>query len=620
MAYGKVRVDQIQSSTRTVDVDNLATTAVATQSVAGLLSATDKTKLDGVAAGAEVNVNADWNAGSGDAQILNKPTIGTSANNLVQLDGSARLPAVDGSQLTGLVAATDLSYTASTRVIASSTGTDATLTLVTSTDAGLAPASGGGTTNFLRADGTFAAPPGGSPGGSTTQVQFNNAGAFGGDADLTWNSTTNVLGITGDVNLSDGGTYTTTLQTITPTADRTISLPNATGTVALVAGSSGQLLYNNAGVNAGASTLTYDSSILTTSGRFINSYNATASSPAKAFTGTWFTGGTGTTTKPQVLIEPTGATSTAWSTSGTGLGVNAASGFTGNLLDLQVNGTSQFKFSSTGNILARDTGSRIAQYCGPSDTSRGIRVDSGAIYFVGGNRDSIIVDTAGSSNGDIYLRDTHILNWSTGNSDANKTARLSVTCDAADTLAQRRGTNAQTFRVYNTYTSGTNYELGKLEWASNVFRIGTEKGSGGGTARALEFQTDGTTRLTITTAGTPQVQIKTQTTSFNDNILLTTTSNGIATIWDSNATDFGRLNFGGTTTSFPALKRSSAILQARLADDSAYTTIDAQHRLQGTAPASATATGTTGDIRFDADFIYICTATNTWKRAALTTW
>lgn len=35
----------------------------------------DETKLDGIAAGAEVNVNADWNAVSGDAQILNKPAI-----------------------------------------------------------------------------------------------------------------------------------------------------------------------------------------------------------------------------------------------------------------------------------------------------------------------------------------------------------------------------------------------------------------------------------------------------------------------------------------------------------------------------------------------------------------
>ena len=38
----------------------------------------EKNKLSGIAAGAEVNVNADWNANSGDAQILNKPA------NLVQ--------------------------------------------------------------------------------------------------------------------------------------------------------------------------------------------------------------------------------------------------------------------------------------------------------------------------------------------------------------------------------------------------------------------------------------------------------------------------------------------------------------------------------------------------------
>lgn len=47
----------------------------ATTSTAGLMSASDKSKLNGIAAGAEVNVNADWNATSGDAVILNKPNI-----------------------------------------------------------------------------------------------------------------------------------------------------------------------------------------------------------------------------------------------------------------------------------------------------------------------------------------------------------------------------------------------------------------------------------------------------------------------------------------------------------------------------------------------------------------
>lgn len=47
----------------------------ATTSASGFMSSGDKTKLDGIASGAEVNVQSDWNATSGDALILNKPTI-----------------------------------------------------------------------------------------------------------------------------------------------------------------------------------------------------------------------------------------------------------------------------------------------------------------------------------------------------------------------------------------------------------------------------------------------------------------------------------------------------------------------------------------------------------------
>jgi hypothetical protein len=191
---------------------------------------------------------------------------------------------------------------------------------------------------------------GASVAGSDTEIQFNDDGALGASADLTWDDTGKVLGVAGDIDLDDGGTFTTTLQTVTPTAARTISFPDATGTVGLVAGSSGQLLYNASGANAGLSTVTTDGTNVTLTGRFISSLNGAASAPPGTFTGTWFTGGTSTTTKPQVLIEPTGATSTAWSTSGTGLGVNAASGFAGRLLDLQLNGTSNFSVDSTGRV------------------------------------------------------------------------------------------------------------------------------------------------------------------------------------------------------------------------------------------------------------------------------
>jgi hypothetical protein len=37
-------------------------------------------------------------------------------------------------------------------------------------------------------------------------------------------------------------------------------------------------------------------------------------------------------------------------------------------------------------------------------------------------------------------------------------------------------------------------------------------------------------------------------------------------------------------------------------------------------PASATATGTVGTITYDTDYIYICIATDTWKRVAISTW
>jgi hypothetical protein len=319
----------------------------------------------------------------------------------------------------------------------------------------------------------------GTPGGSTTQVQFNDAGAFGGDADLTWNKTTNVLGITGDVNLSDGGTYTTTLQTITPTAARTISLPDATGTVALVAGSSGQLLYNNAGVNAGASTLTYDGSILTTSGRFINSYNATASSPAKLFTGTWFTGGTSTTTKPQVLIEPTGATSTAWSTNGTGLGVNAASGFTGNLLDLQVNGTKSLVFyrSGTSNLIGN----------GPTQADQ----------FVGWVNNLFTVSHYGTNityNSSVFAVTA---NSSTFSGSVTIGGDVTLVRDAADTLAQRRTTNAQTFRVYGTFTDASNHVRAALSSTSTAVTLAAETAGTGADNIPLNLTAAGTGTIKV---------------------------------------------------------------------------------------------------------------------------
>ncbi|MBN2842868.1 MAG: hypothetical protein JXM68_07245, partial [Sedimentisphaerales bacterium] len=86
--------------------DNATAGTLETPGVDGYMSATDKAKLDGVAAGAEENVNADWDAIDGDAQILNKPTtiagygITDAASKTELADGLAlKVDKVEGERL-----------------------------------------------------------------------------------------------------------------------------------------------------------------------------------------------------------------------------------------------------------------------------------------------------------------------------------------------------------------------------------------------------------------------------------------------------------------------------------------------------------------------------------------
>lgn len=90
----------------TLDKRNLVTNVVenieldlpaSTTALAGLMLPADKIKLNGIAAGAEVNVNADWNATEGDALILNKPTLSTVATSGSYNDLTNRptIPTVD---------------------------------------------------------------------------------------------------------------------------------------------------------------------------------------------------------------------------------------------------------------------------------------------------------------------------------------------------------------------------------------------------------------------------------------------------------------------------------------------------------------------------------------------
>jgi len=158
--------------------------------------------------------------------------------------------------------------------------------------------------------------------------------------------TTPVIGAATGTSLSVSGQLTSTV---------------STGTAPLVVSSTTNVANLNAsslngatfaapgaigGTTPGAGTFT----TLSSSGGDTNSKSGAASTSAVTWSGAPFTGGTGTTTFP-LLYANDGTAPTTWSTNGTELGINAPSGFTGNFLDLHVNGgASVYLVNSSGNV------------------------------------------------------------------------------------------------------------------------------------------------------------------------------------------------------------------------------------------------------------------------------
>ena len=160
---------------------------------------------------------------------------------------------------------------------------------------------------------------------------FDNVMASSSDMSFSGGS----LNVNGDLTLDSGGTFTTTVQAVTPTANRTITFPDQTGTVGLVSGATGNIQYNNAGQLAGTGDLN---------------------------------------------------TELSWTSSGityTGLKVNVtdtASAAGSKLFDLQSNGTSQVSVDSSGSLeVASELVNNITVGRGAGAISSNTAVGSGAL-------------------------------------------------------------------------------------------------------------------------------------------------------------------------------------------------------------------------------------------------
>ena len=98
----------------------------------------------------------------------------------------------------------------------------------------------------------------------------------------------------------------------------------------------------------------------------------------------------------------------------------------------------------------------------------------------------------------------------------------------------------------------------------------------------------------------------------------------VASTWDNNLINFNSLKVTITDTASSA---NSKPLEITVGGNSKFSvskagglTLASKLNFPSQPPASASATGTTGDIAWDMNYIYVCVATDTWKRAALGTW
>jgi hypothetical protein len=129
--------------------------------------------------------------------------------------------------------------------------------------------------------------PLGVPGGSNTQIQFNNSGSFGGSANLVWDGTNFVIDSTGELRLGDttGTEYVGLKAPGTVSSAYTLVLPTATGTTGQVIQTDGSGNLSFATVTGGAAwqaVVTSSLTVVSKNGYFVNTSGGviTATLPA----------------------------------------------------------------------------------------------------------------------------------------------------------------------------------------------------------------------------------------------------------------------------------------------------------------------------------------------------
>jgi len=502
------------------------------------------------------------------------------------------------------------------------------------------------------------------------------SGSVWGELTATYALT--ALSLTGSITF-EGATddaYETTLTVVDPTADRTITLPNVTGTV-VTTGDSGTVTSTmiadgtivNADVNASAAIAgtkispDFGAQTVTTTGVF-SAALGTAGAPSITFTGDVNTG-----------IYSPGADQVAISTGGTGRVFVDSAGKVG----IGTSPSANLHVATTGNpeILIGGTQTPILSFIGGagSDPVLGYAVGSlriGTVTGVGatGFTEHLRV----TATGDVNIK---------GAGTAGSTQAVSFSGSApVDSLVV---TSAGSVGVGTASPGTTVHALGGNVWSGSFYEVGRFQKTAGtavslgydnaayvatigayshdGTASQLSFWTypgsgSAQERMRLDASGNLGLGVTPSAwgfrTAFQNQLAALSGASG-SSIMELTANQYVDV---GATRRYIASAAATSYAQdsgahywhtapsGTAGNPITFTqamTLDASGRLlvgatsdsggallqvngdririaTAKTPASATATGTTGEVCWDADYVYVCTATNTWKRAAIATW
>ena len=223
------------------------------------------------------------------------------------------------------------------------------------------------------------------------------------------------------------------------------------------------------------------------------------------------TGATVTTSQP--LLDLT-QTWNAGAVTFTGLKshiTDTASAAASLLLDLQVGGVSKFSVRKDGTVSSAvslvsfplrgaDGSTSSPSYSFTSQTGSGMGLTGSTLFFSAASTPGFALTTASAR-----LHVTHALSWSSG--DPSTTGSdLTLYRDAAHILAQRFGTNAQTQRIYGTYTDASNYVRASLGSSSTLVTLAAETAGSGADNVSINLDPAGTGTLQVDgTDGVSQV-------------------------------------------------------------------------------------------------------------------